>query len=170
MKRRGLSLVETIVALAILVVAGVGLLVTSQGETKGVIHTKERYTAEILLGELEAAFGGKALEFYQTRGFPPPPQDPSLDTFTDLHRSLFLEHPTITGMEPPSSFEDSDVSKALRKSMKAMQVKRSIFVEELTGGQNLTAGLVTFRVSYVDRAEKPRSLSRHEVIYPARAP
>ena len=169
-ERRGaVSLVEVIVALAILAVAGGAMLTMSSGESVGVAQTEERYVAELLLGELEAAYGEGSLEAFQATGFPPPPAGEAPPPLDPLIEAMLEDDQAITGAEPPLDRPETPVGAALRATMERMQVTRGVYLEELVTGEGLRCGRVTLRVGYRNRDGQPRVVESRRVVYPAGA-
>lgn len=150
-RRRGLSLVEVLVAVALLAVLIGGILTFSQQETRSVGATEERFVATLLLAELREAFGGRPALYYQLQGFPPRFED-----FNALHRTFLEQHPA-TVPAPPGQVEGPAATLILQR-MQAMQVRRAVLFEPVTLASGAQAGVVTFEVRYRNAAGKPRSV------------
>lgn len=166
-RRRAVSMVEVLVALAILAVAGGALLTLGSGESAGVAKTEERYLAELLLAELEAAFGEGSLETFQGAGFPPPPTGDTTPPLAPLLEAMIEDERAVTGAQPPLDRPASPVGEALRASMEKLRVTRGVYLEELITGDGVRCGRVTLRVAYRTREGQTRVVESRRVVYPA---
>jgi hypothetical protein len=95
MRRAGMSLVEALVAAAILAVSMGALLTMNSQESRGVAFTGRRFYALMQLAELRESMAGKPMYFYVDNAFP---SDPA--AFTALHSTLIEDHPLLLHCEP----------------------------------------------------------------------
>lgn len=159
--RRAVSIVEALVAAAILAVSVAAVIGLMNQQPRAVALDETKQLAGMCLQELRAAFGHLTFEGFQGLGFPAPPAEGAGDTFNALHRTRLEDHPLITGPTPP---EGAGPGRALlAQRIEAAGIRRSIYVQEEAapiGGQRL---VVTFRVYYTVRNQE-RHLDAHEVV------
>lgn len=95
MTRRGTSLIEILVAVAVLAVATAAMMNLLTGESRLTRFSLERFVALQALGEMEGAFAGRPAAWFAARSFPADEANwnPLLDTLVD-------EDPVVTPREP----------------------------------------------------------------------
>ena len=156
--RRGFSLVEVLVGVALLGGALAALLTFGTQEVRIVGLTEERYHATQALEDLQEVFGGKPLYYYRDRGFPA-----TFDAFDALLASNFELHPLVLPLPDPAAA--STVERELVARADQMAMRRAVLFEPFTTPAGGDAGVVSFVVRYRTRSGQERQVSTVRVVY-----
>jgi len=156
-RRRGLSVLETVVAVAVLAFSVAAVMRNTGGESRAVEMSEERLTAIMLLGEIQQTLNHRDYSFYAT--FPAREEQ-----FDSLHESLVLELPTV--FNPEDTTDTSPFAEHMRKTLQRMKVRRYVLFEPRPSplGQ---AGIVTYMVTYETKKGVKKKVSTFEVVYQA---
>lgn len=155
MTRRGFSMVELVVAVAVLAVALVSLMTFSAQEVDSIEFTGDRLVATQALRELSECFGGLPLHYYKEKGFPE-----RFEAWTPLHETLFADHPVMAG-GPPGDPVGAEIE-AVRA---AIGLRRAVLVRGFTTAAGVEAGVVRFVVRYQGAGGQTRELTSAAVAY-----
>lgn len=161
MRRRGLSLLEALMAGVILMLTVVGILSLVNQQPRAIAFSQDRQVAEMLLEELREAFGFLPLATLRRLGFGPSSQ--GFDD-GDLAASRLEDHPLITfptlpDEEPPAG------RVALAERVELMDVRRGIYLDLEELGDGLTRGVLTFRVGWTSPKGQERQIESYQVVY-----
>lgn len=138
-RRRGLSLVEGLIALVILSVGFVALLSSSSQETRFTGLTRERFLAELSLRQLREAYRGWTQLEYSS--FPATEEE---FFSVDLYPTLLTDNPLLQDSADP---ERAEVDRAFREASEKAGIERAVLYREVEAeGQRV--GIVTFLVRY----------------------
>ncbi len=155
-RRPGFSLVEVLVAVAVLATAMAGLLAFSTQETRNVILTEDRFYAIQALTELEEAFADKPGYWFRDQGFP---ADPS--GFSALHRTLLDDHPLLVPPGLPAN--RTEVTRVLDERYRSLGIRRSVLA--VPSADMPEAMVVTFLVEYASPSGGTRRVQATRVAY-----
>lgn len=157
MTRRGMSLVEALVAVAILAVALGGLLTLGRQETQGVGMTEERLMAILALEELRETFGHRPRTYYEDQGFP---EDAA--SYPALLTTLLDDHAATIPLPPD---RDGPIAQAVARRRAALQMQRLVTFKPFTTPDGVQAGLVRFLVRYKTRQGQDREVQTVQVVF-----
>lgn len=138
--RRGLSLLEGLVALMILSVGFVGLLSTSSGESRFTGMSREHFLAGQALRQLREAFRGQPRLAYQDV-FPAAESDYEGNP---LYATQINEHPLLLVPDHP---ELAPVHEAFETALSRAGIERRILYREMDSPEG-TIGVVTYLVRF----------------------
>lgn len=155
-KRRGFSVLETVIAIAVLAVSVAAMMQFNTGETRAIEMSEERLTAIMLLGEIQQTLNNKDYSFYAT--FPN-----KRENFDTLAESVVLEHPTVFNHKDTTV--DTPFAKELRKTLERMQVRRYVLFETFVDSGGREGGVVTYLVTYVSKEGVTKEVSTFEIVY-----
>lgn len=159
MRRRGLSVLEAVVAIAVLAFSVAALIRFSSGESRAISMSEERLTAIMLLGEMQQTLNHRDFAFYSQ--FPA-----RREQFDGLLETLVLELPTV--FDPRDTTDTSQTAAELRATLGRMKARRYVLFEPIAAPEG-GAGVVTYLVTYEARGEKgapvPKEISTYEVVY-----
>lgn len=157
-RRRGLSLIEVLVAVAILAVSLAAILTLASSENTAGASDRDRLLAAGLLRELEECFAHRPRRYFGSPhglAFPE-----TLDQFGDLHASAILEHPMITPANPEEARDG--IGRALAGFLATRKARRAILLSAPDGPDG--PGVVTFLVEWESPSGGSRTLRRHRVV------
>ena len=157
MTRRGMSLVEALVAVVILAVALGGMLTLGQQETKGVGMTEERLMAILALEELREAFGHRPRTYYEGLGLPADPAG-----FSPLLATVIDDHGATVPLPPD---RDGPIAQAVARRRQGLSMQRMVLYQPFTTPDGVEAGMVRFLVRYKTRQGKDREVQTVQVVF-----
>lgn len=155
-RRQALSVLETVVALAILAFSVAAMMNFNTSETRAIEMSEERLTAIMLLGEIQQTLNNRDYDFY--KNFPKDPKD-----FDDvLHREEVVRPPVF---DEKDTTLDTEFAKELRKTIAKMGLKRYMLFEAFTDADGREGGVVTYLVTYKSRKGGTKEVSTFEIVY-----
>lgn len=165
MRRRGLSLLEALMAGVILMLTVVGILSLVNQQPRAIAFSQDRQVAEMLLEELREAYGFLPLGTLSNLGF-----DSSSQGLDDLVETRFEDNPVVTF--PDTLEDDAPPGRvALAKQIQRMDAKRGIYLDVEDLGSGLSRAVLTFRVGWTTPKGQARQIESYQVIYgPAGSP
>jgi type II secretory pathway pseudopilin PulG len=152
-----MSLVEALVAVAILAVSMAGLLTLNSQETRGVAFTERRFYALMALAELRESLAGKPRYFYVDSSFPA-----DAGSFSALQTTLIEDHPLLLPVLPG---EENPVNQSLQARFADLQLQRFVLYQPTTLPDGTEVGLVTFLVRYQNAKGALREVSTVQVVF-----
>ena len=159
MTRRGLSLLEALMAGVILMLTVVGILSLVNQQPRAIAFSQDRQVAEMLLEELREAYGFLPLGTLRSLGF-----GPSSQPLDELIETRFEDNPVVTF--PTLQDEDPPAGRvALAKRVELMQARRGIYLDEEGVGGGLVRATLTFRVGWTTPKGQARQIESYQVLY-----
>lgn len=158
-RRRAVSMIEALVAVAVLAVTMAALMTFARQETKGIGLSEERTLALAFLAELREAFGYRGLEFYERSGFPD-----RFEAFSALQRTILEDHPVLSP-PPDAPGRSPPVVASLARQAADLGVERAILFRPFVDANDRPAGEVRFVIRYRTRAGQPREVSTTRIVY-----
>lgn len=158
-RRAAVSLVEIVVAVAILATAVAAIMSLSTQETKAVAVNEEHLVATLALQELRECFGHRPRIFYGPTGknFPA-----TAEAFHAGYQDLLAEHRAIFSGGDPSDPHAAE----LAATESRLELKRLVLYEEFTTPGGVPAGRVTYEVRYTPRGGGTRRrVANYEIVY-----
>lgn len=157
--RRGLSLIEAVVALVLLVTIGLGLQQVMQQDAEHIQLDRDALFASMALEEMKAAFGRRRFDTLD-RILPAPGSSPAVSA---LFEDVLFHHPAVTP-DPDSGVPVPPLQADYAGFLKGRNMQRRIRREALETG----IFLVLFEVEYRDSLGRLRSQRDYEVVYDPR--
>jgi prepilin-type N-terminal cleavage/methylation domain-containing protein len=154
--RRGFSVLEVVVAIAILAFSVAAMMRFTSSESRSIEMSQERLTTIMLLSEIQQTLNNRDYAFYKNT-FPTKRED-----FDSLAETVVLELPTVFNHKDTTV--NTPFAKELRQTLKRMKVRRYVLFEPRNeGGQEF--GIVTYLATYVSKAGVTKEVSTFEIVY-----
>lgn len=155
--RRGFSVLEVVIAIAVLAGSIAALMQLNSQEGRSIEMSEERLTAIMLLTEMQQTMSGRSYDYF--KDFPT-----NEAGFDALFRSMVIEeHPTV--FDERDTSDTRPFAQHLRTTMDRMKVDRFVLIEPFTTAAGTNALVVKYLVHYQGKAGVRKTVSTFEVVY-----